>query len=205
MSDRRAEILSYLEISPGATLAEVAKHLGITRQGALRHLEGLEASGLVRSRSAEHSGPGRPQHSYYLTASASVHVPNHSRALVGELVEFLSMGELERFFAARSARLEAEYATHLAGLGGEERIKELARLATLGGHPTEVVEEGGRLQLRHSSCPIRDIATREGFACRHEQDMYARLLGSTVERAGWIGEGAQACTYQISSVDLKGN
>jgi len=170
----------------------------MTRQGALRHLEALQAAGLVETANAEHKGPGRPQHSYRLTASASAHLPNRDRALAGELVEFFQMGELERFFAGRSARLEAEYATQLAGLKGTDRVRELARLATSSGHLTEVLDGPGGLSLTHRNCPIKDVVARDTHPCQHEQDMYARLLDSKVERGSWQGGGDAACTYRIA-------
>src|ERR1700693_455578 len=54
--------------------------------------------------------------------------------LEGDLVEFLSTEQLKRFFEQRTARLEAEYATRLAGLDFNARVRELARLATEHGH-----------------------------------------------------------------------
>jgi predicted ArsR family transcriptional regulator len=118
--------------------------------------------------------------------------------LTAQLVDFMSDEQLKDFFAHRSARLEAEYATRLAGLDLEERVRELARLATEHGHMAEVVQlaEGG-LAIRHCNCPIQDVAARTGLPCVNEQQMYERLLGAPVTRSTWMAEAANDCTYEV--------
>jgi len=86
----------------------------------------------------------------------------------------------------------------LAGLGFDERVRELARLATEHGHMAEVVElPGGGLAIRHCNCPIQDVAARTALPCQNEQQMYERLLGASVERSTWVREAAADCTYQV--------
>jgi DeoR family transcriptional regulator, suf operon transcriptional repressor len=202
--DRKRDVLALLKARGSAGLAEIAEHLGVSKQGALRHLAALLAGGLVEVSSEEHHGPGRPGHVYRLTAAAGDQFPSGHRELAGELAEFLDEAELERFFAERARRLEEEYGVRLAGLDFEERVRELARLTTERGHMTELVERpGGGLQLRHCNCPIQDVAARGGHACRQEQDMYRRLLGALVRRSTWLGAGDASCTYDITTAERK--
>ena len=202
--DRKQDVLALLKARGSAGLADVAEHLGVSKQGALRHLETLLARGLVEVSTDEHRGPGRPGHVYRLTPAAGDHFPSGHRELAGELVEFLDQAELERFFAARARRLEAEYGARLAGLDFEERVRELVRLTTERGHMTELEDgdEGG-LRIRHCNCPIQDVAARSGHACRHEQDLYRRLLGAALVRSTWLGAGDSSCTYDISTTERK--
>jgi DeoR family suf operon transcriptional repressor len=204
--DRKTEVLTLLKLKGEARLSEVAEHLGLTRQGALRHLEALQAQGLLEVSPAQARGRGRPGHVYRLTAAASKMFPSGKRVLATELVDFMESAELERFFAARARRLEAEYAARLAGLDLEGRVRELARLARESGHMTEVVElADGSLQLRHCNCPIQDVAARGGHACRQEQMLYERLLGAAVARSTWLGSGDPNCTYEITSTPNERN
>ncbi len=198
VDSRRESILAFLKTRGRATLGEVASHLEVSKQGALRHLEALQAAGLATVRSAEPHGRGRPENVYQLTAAAGDHFPDGHRELNGQLVEFMSDEQLKDFFARRSARLEAEYAPHLAGLDFDERVRELARLATEHGHMAEVVQlaEGG-LAIRHCNCPIQDVAARTGLPCINEQQMYERLLGAPVTRSTWMAEAANDCTYEV--------
>ena len=198
MDSRRESILAFIKTRGHATLGEVASHLEVSKQGALRHLEGLEADGLTTVAHALPHGRGRPENVYRLTAAAGEHFPDGHRELAGDLVEFLSEEQLKRFFERRAERLEAEYAPRLAGLDFEARVRELAKLATEHGHMAEVVElpEGG-LAIRHCNCPIQDVAARTGLPCHNEQEMYQRLLGASVTRSTWMADAAPDCTYEV--------
>jgi len=197
VESKRGAILAFLKTRGHATLGEIAAHLEVSKQGALRHLEALEASGLaVVAAPAEAHRRGRPENVYRLTAAAGEHFPDGHRELTGELVDFVTQEQLQHFFEKRAARLEAEYAPRLAGLDFEGRVRELARLATEHGHMAEVVDLGdGELAIRHCNCPIQDVAARTGLPCVNEQHMYERLLGGDVKRTTWMAEAADDCTY----------
>jgi len=198
--DRKQDVLALLKARGSMGPAEIAAQLGVSKQGALRHLDALLARGLVEVTTGRHRGPGRPGHVYRLTAAATDQFPSGHRELAGELVEFLDEDELERFFAARARRLEAEYGARLAGLDFGDRVRELVRLTRERGHMTELVEgPDGELQLRHCNCPIQDVAARGGHACRYELDVYRRLLGAAVARSTWLGAGDASCTYDINT------
>ena len=204
MESRRESILAFLKVRGQATLAEVAAHLEVSKQGALRHMEALEAAGLTAQAAAEPHGRGRPENLYRLTPLAGEHFPDGHRELTAELVEFMSNEQLKAFFERRAARLEAEYAPHLAGLDFPARVRELARLATEHGHMAEVVElGGGGLAIRHCNCPIQDVAARTGLPCVNEQQMYERLLGSAVDRTTWMAEAGSDCTYVMKENETR--
>jgi predicted ArsR family transcriptional regulator len=203
VESKRGAILAFLKTRGHATLGEIAAHLEVSKQGALRHLEQLEESGQLAVGSEAH-GPGRPENVYRLTAAASANFPDGHRELSGELVEFISSEQLRQFFERRAARLEAEYAPRLAGLDFESRVRELARLASEHGHMAEVVELGdGGLAIRHCNCPIQDVASRTGLPCVNEQQMYERLLGAEVARTTWMAEAADDCTYVMKESEKR--
>ncbi|HEV8582231.1 MAG TPA: helix-turn-helix domain-containing protein [Thermoanaerobaculia bacterium] len=204
MDSRRDTILAFLKMRGQATLGEIAAHLELSKQGALRHLEALESAGLAMGGRAEPRGPGRPEHVYRLTAAAGGHFPDGHQELSGELVDFLSSEQLKQFFEKRAARLEAEYAPRLAGLSFGARVRELAKLASEHGHMAEVVELGdGGLAIRHCNCPIQDVAARTGLPCVNEQQMYERLLGADLKRTTWMAEAADDCTYVMKENEKK--
>lgn len=198
VDSRRETILAFLKTRGQATLAEVAGHLEVSKQAALRHLETLEAAGLTTVTHEHLQGRGRPENVYALTAAAAGHFPHSHRELAGDLVEFLNADQLKRFFEKRAARLEAQYAERLAGLDFDGRVRELAKLATEHGHMAEVVElPDGGLAIRHCNCPIQDVAARTALPCQNEQEMYMRLLGASVERSTWLRDAAADCTYEV--------
>jgi predicted ArsR family transcriptional regulator len=198
VDSKRDTILAFLKVRGHATLGEIAAHLEVSKQAAIRHLEVLEASGLASVTPAESGRPGRPESVYRLTPAASQRFPDGHRELTGDLVDFLTTEQLKVFFERRAARLEAEYAPRLAGLDFAGRVRELAKLASEHGHMAEVVELGdGGLAIRHCNCPIQDVAARTGLPCLNEQQMYERLLGVDVARTTWMAEAADDCTYVI--------
>jgi predicted ArsR family transcriptional regulator len=204
VESKRTTILAFLKTRGHATLGEIAAHLEVSKQAAIRHLDALEAEGLTAVAPAPVHGPGRPENLYRLTPAAGAHFPAGHRELTGDLVDFLSQEQLRDFFARRAARMEAEYAPRLAGLDFEARVRELARLATEHGHMAEVVEVGdGSLAIRHCNCPIQDVAARTGLPCLNEQQMYERLLGTEVARTTWMAEAADDCTYVMKEKERK--
>jgi DeoR family transcriptional regulator, suf operon transcriptional repressor len=197
--DRKSEVLAFLKAREQASLGEVAAELGVTKQGALRHLEALRVSGLVTVDSSSHAGPGRPEHCYRLTAGAGDWFPRGHRELAAELIAFMKPRQLEQFFKDRAARLEKEYAARLDGGSLAGRVQALAEVASEHGYMTQVGEVPGGLQMRHCNCPIQDIAARTSHPCQQEQEMYERLLQAPVERTAWLGQGDRFCTYDIST------
>jgi predicted ArsR family transcriptional regulator len=196
VDSRRETILAFLKTHGQASLAEIAAHLEVSKQGALRHLDALETDGLAAVAQAVPHGRGRPENVYKLTPAAGDRFPDGHRELTAELVDFMTTEQLKQFFERRAAKLEAEYAARLAGLDFEERVRELAKLATEHGHMAEVVDLGeGGLAIRHCNCPIQDVAARTGLPCLNEQQMYERLLGTDVARTTWMADGAEDCTY----------
>ncbi|HVH63756.1 MAG TPA: MarR family transcriptional regulator [Candidatus Dormibacteraeota bacterium] len=204
MESKRETILAFLKTHGQATLAEIASHLEVSKQGAVRHLDSLQEDGLTTVAQAEPHGRGRPENVYRLTPAALTHFPDGHRELTTELIDFMTNEQLKRFFERRAARLEAEYAPRLAGLDFEARVRALAQLATEHGHMAEVVQLGdGGLAIRHCNCPIQDIAARTGLPCLNEQQMYERLLGVDVTRTTWMSEKADDCTYVMKENEKK--
>jgi predicted ArsR family transcriptional regulator len=198
--DRKMDVLAMLKVRGSGSLTDIARELGVSKQGALRHLEALQAKGLVEVTTGDHHGPGRPGHVYRLTEAAQELFPSRHRELAVELVDFMEAGEVERFFAQRAGRMEAEYSARVTGLDFKKRALQLGQLAQEHGHMTEVAEEpDGSLKLRHCNCPIQEVAARTGHACQHELDLYRRLLQADVVRSSWVGAGDTTCTYDITA------
>ena len=197
--DRKDEILGLLKAEGQASLAEVAGRLHVTKQAALRHLDRLEVAGVVERIAEPSHRPGRPGNVYRLTAAAGARFPQAHRELAADLVHFLPPKQLERFFTERAARLEAEYAARLDGLDFDERVRELARLATEHGHMAQVVDRpDGSVAIRQCHCPIADVAAETGHPCHHEQAIYERLLGGEVTRTSYIPDADPSCTFVVS-------
>ena len=121
VDSRRESILAFLKTRGQATLGEVAAHLEVSKQGALRHLEALETDGLATTGHAQPHGRGRPENLYELTPAANDHFPDGHRELAGDLVQFLSEEQLKRFFERR-----AVWAAPVRGLGVAQWLNDRA-------------------------------------------------------------------------------
>src|SRR5258708_33040764 len=143
-----------------ATLGEVAAHLEVSKQGAPRHLETLEESGLLSVASSDAHRRGRPENVYRLTTAAGTHFPDGHRELTTELIEFMSSEQMKEFFERRAARIEAEYAPRLAGRGFAERVRELAKPATQHGP----MAAGGEMADGGLASPPRNSPLQDGAA-----------------------------------------
>src|SRR2546428_2977975 len=106
VDSRREIILAFLKTRGHATLGEVAAHLEVSKQAALKHLEALDTDGLTAVAHAQSHGRGRPENVYSLTPAAAEHFPHTHRELAGDFVEFLNEEQLRRFFERRAARLQ---------------------------------------------------------------------------------------------------
>src|SRR5439155_8185175 len=96
--DRKDQILRLLKAGGRASLAQIAGVLGVTKQATLRHLEALEAEGVVERAAEPARRPGRPEHLYRLTPAADERFPQAHKELAADLVHFLPPKQLERFF-----------------------------------------------------------------------------------------------------------
>src|SRR2546427_13046479 len=90
VDSRRETILAFLKIRGHASLGEVAAHLEISKQGALRHMEALEADGLATGAPAEEHRRGHPGNAYSSAPAAYARFPHARREPAAPRVEFLS-------------------------------------------------------------------------------------------------------------------
>src|SRR5216683_1950209 len=81
VDSRREIILAFLKTRGHATLGEVAAHMEVSKQAALKHLEALDTDGLTAVAHAQSHGRGRPENVYSLTPAAAEHFPHTHREL----------------------------------------------------------------------------------------------------------------------------
>jgi len=200
------ERLLYLLKSRGPqATAAVARHLGITAVGARKHLQNLEARGLVRYEDRRQA-VGRPKRSWSLTEQGHGRFPDAHADLTLELLRAVrglyGAAGLERLISQRERDTLAAYRAAMQGADGlAERVRRLAALRRREGYMAEWrrTADGGFL-LAENHCPICAAATEcQGF-CRSELEIFRAVLGkaATVERTDHILAGARRCAYRIT-------
>ena len=192
---------SVLENGP-STAAALADRLGLTPAAVRRHLDGLLAEGLLEVREARSTGPrgrGRPAKVFALTAAGrDAFYQAYDDLAVGAL-RFLAeqAGEeaVRGFARARVAELEARYAPRTVG---PARLDGLAAALSADGYAAVVrTAPGGAVQLCQHHCPVAHVAAEFPQLCEAETEVFARLLGTHVQRLSTIATGSNVCTTHV--------
>ncbi len=111
-SSAKKTILLMLKRTGGASLADVAKELGVTKMAALRHVNALEDRGLV-DRSSVAGGRGRPRAFFRLAPGATRLFPEaYSQMTLAALAfveEKLGPGGVTALLKQRAQEVYAEH------------------------------------------------------------------------------------------------
>ncbi|HLZ69131.1 MAG TPA: ArsR family transcriptional regulator [Dehalococcoidia bacterium] len=210
MKGTREQALDLLRQRGELTVAELTALLGIAQPAVRRHLDILNAEGLVEFRSVrQHTG--RPYFVYTLTERAREQASTGYSRLVERLLAELraldddsgAAGRLtETLLARMSEHLADEHRASISGETIEERAASLvATLAREGILDDFEVREDG-VHLINSCCPYRRAALASEEVCRSEQRAISLLLETPVEQIGRIVDGRTCCEYLVGAVPV---
>lgn len=195
---------------PGITVTELASALDVTGMGVRRHLECLEADGLVEH--SESTDPsvahprGRPPTGWQLSAAGIELFPRRYEALALDILDSLAEGDdsqvaLSKVFAGCTEKTASEYSEALAAKTEfTERVEGLARLRDDAGYLAEVEESpDGTMLLTENNCAVHRVAQRWPAVCAMELSLLQRVLGPEVEvtRVAHTMSGDPVCSYRI--------
>ncbi|GAB5601907.1 helix-turn-helix domain-containing protein [Thermus sp. FJN-A] len=189
----KERVLELLRARP-RTAKEMAEALGVSRAAILKHLQDLEARGLVRSEVRKCPGRGRPYRLYRAQDQGAPYA-----ALCGDVLKGLegALGRegVVRLLLARNRTLFAPL--HLKDLPLRERLARLAAFLREQGYEAEVVEEGGHLYLCQHRCPKLALSREHEVLCESELLAYQELLGLPLVREERIAQGGSCCRYRV--------
>ncbi len=190
----KARILDLLRLRP-LSAKEVAEALGISRAAAFRHLQDLEALGLVRFELRGGGGRGRPHRLYFAADPEAPYA-----ALCAQVLEALEAllgreGVVDLLKEGARAQLQG---LGLRGLPLRERLLRLARFLKSRGYEAELWEEGGVLYLLQRRCPRLALSQSHPALCQGEHRAYEEALGLPLVQEARIAEGAEACRYRVA-------
>ena len=189
----KEKVLELLRARP-LTAKEVAEALGLSRAAVGKHLQDLEARGLVRSEVRRCSGRGRPHRLYQAQDGESPYAALCGDVLRG-LEEALGREGVVAFLRERNRSRLASL--RLQGLPLREKLERLAEALRQEGYEAEVVEEGGRLYLCQRRCPRLALSREHEALCEGELLAYEELLGLPLVREERIAEGGSCCRYRV--------
>ena len=197
---------SILENGP-STAASLGARLGLTPAAVRRHLDTLQADGMIEGRQARvlgHRGRGRPARVFVVTeAGRDAFEQDYDDLAVGAL-RFLAETGGEQLVGQcarrRVAELEERYRPMVeAADGPEAKARALARSLSVDGYAAsvETAPTGSGEQLCQHHCPVAHVAEQFPQLCEAETEAFARLLGTHVQRLATIAHGDGICTTHI--------
>ena len=196
-------ILLRLKTGGPASTAELAAHLGVTRQAVRLQTDKLAAQGLLAGEQAR-GGVGRPGAVWNLTAAGHARFPDAHAQVTVELLEAVreefGPAGLDRLIRRREDASRNLYMAALAADADlEARLDRLTRLRAAEGYMAEWSSAGdGTYVLVENHCPICAAAACQGF-CRSELTLFREALApATVDRIDHILQGARRCAYLVT-------
>ncbi len=199
-----------LEDGP-STVAVLAERLGLTAAGIRRHLDAMVADGLVVAREPQQSGSrgrGRPARAFTLTDAGREQFEQQYDDLARSALRFLAeVGGREAvasFARNRVSELEERYRTLLESVDPDRRPAVLAQALTADGYAASaaVVSVPGGEQLCQHHCPVAHVAGEFPELCAAETEVFARLLGTHVQRLATIAHGDGVCTTFVPASSI---
>jgi predicted ArsR family transcriptional regulator len=198
-----------------ATAPELAQRLGMTPAGVRRHLDSLEADGLIQSGERPAFGPrpargrGRPPRVYSVTEVGRDTFDQAYDDLAASALRFLAesggSAAITAFAQRRAAELERRYLPLLAAETDPRRKAEvLANAMSDDGFVASVTHASGSasaLQICQHNCPVAHVAGEFPELCTAEAEAMGRLLHTNVTRLATIAHGDGVCTAVVSVPD----
>lgn len=201
----RGAIVQLLLESGPITAGEIGEQLGISAAGVRRHLDALLEAGEAQSSAAaawQHNGRGRPARRYRLTAAGRAKMGHaYDDLAVQAMRQLRELGgdDAVRTFARR--RID----TILSGVSGgaddvAPNVDRVAAALTKAGYAATATPVSGPLhgiELCQHHCPVSHVAEEFPELCEAEQEAFAEVLGTHVQRLATIVNGDCACTTHV--------
>jgi predicted ArsR family transcriptional regulator len=201
--DRVADLLLQ---HGAATASELSHALGLSSAGVRRHLDAMQAEGLVECRerpTVARRGRGRPAKVFTLTDAArdgfGHTYDDLATAALRWIAEEGGAPAVARFAESQVAGLEERCRTAMAEAGDDPfaRAEALAGALTAEGYAAgaSTIASGGQLCQHH--CPVAHVAAEFPQLCEAETQVISRLVGTHVQRLATIANGDGVCTTHI--------
>ena len=194
---------SILEHGP-STAVQLAERLDLTPAAVRRHLDHLVDDGILAAREQRvygNRGRGRPAKVFVITDAGRDEFDQAYDDLAVNALRFLAdtAGDdaVADFARRRFSELEERYRPMLDAVPDEERPRVLAEALTREGYAASVETGPGGEQMCRHHCPVAHVAAEFPQLCEAETEVFARLLGSHVQRLATIAHGDGVCTTLV--------
>lgn len=202
MQTIRRRIIEILKEAGSATVAELARQLGIAQVSVRHHLDILIGEDMVEAAGVRrHDGAGRPSQVYALTPQATRLFPQRHDAIAEGLLEevkaALPAEQVRSFFIHLADKTAGEAPAALPDQSVEERLEEVTRFLTEKGYNARWEVKDGRYELHTYNCPYMGTADRHHELCLMDQELMRALLPGARRYQTRALHGVNYCTYII--------
>jgi predicted ArsR family transcriptional regulator len=192
-----------LSRNEGATLDEIAEHLGVTKTAAREHVLKLEAHGYLTFADSR-GGIGRPRRRYLLSQEGHDAFPKQYSWLSNVLLELLA----EDLGSDKVARLMDNLADKVAD-SMKDRFQGVKSSAELLAKINDVMNElGYQTVLKQSdlrkgavleatNCVYHSVAKQHPELCRFDVQFLKNVSGKQVKLETCIARGGSVCRFCI--------
>ena len=196
--ETRTSLLERVVELGGATVAQLSNELDISDATVRRHLDRLEAEGLLQVE-ALRRGPGRPSYLYRATDTGVRAVRDHTPELAERLLTEMARLQIEK--SALSEALSDQVAdAHRAEVPDgslEQRVDAVVVALRPEGILDHWQRNGDELKLVNNACPYLGAATTNSCVCDADRLVIEKLLGVEVEQTLRLAEGDDGCVYIV--------
>lgn len=203
MHENQKKILEYLlDHSEGATLEELATHLGVTKTAAKEHLLKVERLGYTTFKD-EKGSVGRPKRHYFLTPEGHEVFPRQYSWLSNSLLELLALEVGTTGTSQLMKKLAARVADSMKGRFDKASPVDILR------EVTKVMNElGYRAVLKQSdlrkgavieatNCVYHSVAKEHPELCQFDTQFIKNATKMDVKLDSCIARGGEVCRFCI--------
>lgn len=196
--ETRTSLLERVVELGGATVAQLSNELEISDATVRRHLDRLEAEGLLQVE-ALRRGPGRPSYLYRATDDGVRTVRDHTPELAERLLSEMSRLQIEQSAISEALADQVADAHRDEVPAGPLEVRVGAVVDAL--RPEGILDHWQRteseLKLVNNACPYIGAATTNSCVCDADRLVIEKLLGVEVEQNQRLAQGDDGCVYVV--------
>ncbi|MCY3558118.1 MAG: HTH domain-containing protein [Chloroflexi bacterium] len=196
--ETRTTLLERIVELGGATVAQLSRELEVSDATVRRHLERLEAEGLLQIE-AVRRGPGRPSYLYRATDDGVRTVRDHTSELAERLLTEMARLQVEQssISEALADQVAAAHRAEVPVGSLEQRVNAVVDAL----RPEGILDHWQRtereLKLVNNACPYIGAATTSSCVCDADRLAIEKLLGVEVEQTERLAKGDDGCVYIV--------
>ncbi|MFI6478084.1 helix-turn-helix transcriptional regulator [Nonomuraea sp. NPDC050663] len=210
-SGTRARVARLILEHGPITAAALGERLGLTPAAVRRHLDALEAEGMIEPRTMRprgQRGRGRPAKLFAITDAGRSAFEHAYDDLAGSALRFLAerLGEeaVSDFARSQVKGLVERLEPVMSAVPADRRVQMLAEALSAEGYAASATKaKSGGDQLCQHHCPVAHAAAEFPQLCEAETEAFGQLLGTPVQRLATIAHGDGVCTTHVSPVRIK--